>query len=93
MRSALPSSLFRHSLARQAFKQQQSAASKRFTSSESSPQKQQDALAAVQKTVGRVWEGAQRFLGPIGEKAGNLLGCTFSVVILEVPKPLVGGAS
>jgi F-type H+-transporting ATPase subunit g len=64
-------SLFRHSLARQAFRQRYAAPSRRFASTETS---QQDALAAVQKTLGRVWEGAQKFLGPVGEKAGNLLG-------------------
>ncbi len=51
MRSALPSSLFRHSLARQAFKQQQSVASRLFVSTKSSQCKHQDAVAAVQKTT------------------------------------------
>lgn len=76
MRSALPSSLLRHSLTRQAFNKQRASTSKRFASStESGQQKAQDALGVAQKTAEKLWESAQKFLGPLGEKAGNLLGC------------------
>lgn len=68
--------LLRQSLARQFVRQQRLAAQKRFnsTSTENAQQKAQDALAAAQKNAGKVWESAQKFLGPLGEKAGNLLG-------------------
>lgn len=81
MRSALASSLFRRSLARQAFKQQPSVASRRFAS-EADQRKQQGAFAVIQQTAGRVWEGTRKFLGPLGEQAGNLLGCESSLLIL-----------
>ena len=84
MRSALPSSLFRHSLARQAFKQQPSVASRRFAS-EADQRKQQGAFAFVQQTASRIWDGTRKFLGPLGEQAGNLLGCKFPLLTLLYP--------
>jgi len=75
MRSALPSSLVRHSVARQSLRQQRGAASKRFATSSSGSSN--DPLAAAQKAAGRLWEGSQKLLGPMGEKIGNLLGCKF----------------
>ncbi|PPQ69278.1 hypothetical protein CVT25_005935 [Psilocybe cyanescens] len=77
MRPAVPASLFRHSLARQALGQQRSAASKRFASSASESQAQkkaQETFASVQKNAGKFFESAQKFLGPAGDKLGNLLG-------------------
>ena len=85
MRFALPSSLLRHSLTRQVVNKQRASTSKRFASStESSQHKAQDALGAAQKTAEKLWESAQKFLGPLGEKAGNLLGC-MSIIALKIP--------
>jgi len=82
MRSALPSSLVRHSLARQSLRQQGGAASKRFASSSSGSTN--DTLTAVQKAAGRLWEGSQKLLGPMGEKIGNMLGCKFTLVAFSL---------
>ncbi|KAF8879538.1 mitochondrial ATP synthase g subunit-domain-containing protein [Gymnopilus junonius] len=76
MRTAVPSSILRHSVARQALHQQRAAASKRLMSSsaESSQKKAQDALSAAQKNAEKVWESTKKFLEPAGEKVGKLLG-------------------
>ncbi|KAF8956174.1 mitochondrial ATP synthase g subunit-domain-containing protein [Flammula alnicola] len=62
-----------HSLARQVLRQQ---SSKRFASSttESTQKKAQDALSAAQKNAGKFLESAKKFLEPVGDKAGQLLG-------------------
>uniref|UniRef100_A0A8H8CF21 Uncharacterized protein n=1 Tax=Psilocybe cubensis TaxID=181762 RepID=A0A8H8CF21_PSICU len=72
MRPAVPASLLRHSLARQ----QRSVATKRYASTDSSQaqKKAQETLASVQKNASKFFENAQKFLGPVGEKVGNLLG-------------------
>ena len=53
----------------------------RFASSapntEELQKKAQDALSSVQKGLGQAFETGKRFLGPVGEKAGTLLGCTW----------------
>ncbi|KAF5354898.1 hypothetical protein D9756_005301 [Leucocoprinus leucothites] len=36
--------------------------------------KAQDALAGAQKAAGKAWESVSKFLGPAGQKLGNLLG-------------------
>lgn len=66
------------SFARQALRQRlpKQQISKRFNSSSSeNAKKAQDALATAQATASRVLEGVQKALGPIGERAGNMLGC------------------
>ncbi|PPQ96549.1 hypothetical protein CVT26_006335 [Gymnopilus dilepis] len=72
MRPAVPSSVLRHSFTRQV----RSAPPRRLMSStaENSQKKAQDALAAAQKNAEKAWEGTKKFLGPLGERAGNLLG-------------------
>jgi hypothetical protein len=68
----------RQSLARLALRRQPIRSSKRFASSSESQQKQgQDALAAAQNISGKVFENAKKFLEPIGEQTGRLLGCAF----------------
>lgn len=59
----------------------------RFASStpntEELQKKAQETFASVQKGLGQALEAGKKFLGPVGEKAGNLLGgtlifpCTF----------------
>ncbi|KAI0350423.1 hypothetical protein OH77DRAFT_1413092 [Trametes cingulata] len=50
----------------------------RFASStpnaEELQKKAQDTLQSVQKGLGRAFEAGKKFLGPVGEKAGNMLG-------------------
>ncbi|KAI1792059.1 mitochondrial ATP synthase g subunit-domain-containing protein [Ganoderma leucocontextum] len=43
-------------------------------SSEELQKKAQDALSSVQKGLGQAFEAGKKFLGPVGEKAGTLLG-------------------
>ncbi len=72
-----------HSFARQALRQRLPAQtlSKRFNSSTSeNAKKAQDALASAQATAARVLSSVQKALGPVGEKAGNLLGCALFFV-------------
>lgn len=54
----------------------QSAAGRRFASSqtEAAQKKAQDALGAAQKNAEKALEAGKKFLGPVGEKAGNMLG-------------------
>ncbi|KAF8992740.1 mitochondrial ATP synthase g subunit-domain-containing protein [Cyathus striatus] len=68
MRSSLPASLLRQSLARNSLRQQ-----RRFASSEAE-KKAQDALATAQKTAGNALEGAKKLLEPVGRKLGQMLG-------------------
>ncbi|KIM73295.1 hypothetical protein PILCRDRAFT_829234 [Piloderma croceum F 1598] len=52
------------------------SAGRRFasTNTEGAQKKAQDALGSVQKNAERAWETAKKALGPLGEKAGNMLG-------------------
>lgn len=52
-------------------------AGRRFasTNTEAAQKKAQDALSGVQKNAEQIWASAKKFLGPVGEKAGNMLGC------------------
>ncbi|KAI0656372.1 mitochondrial ATP synthase g subunit-domain-containing protein [Cubamyces menziesii] len=43
-------------------------------STEEMQKKAQDVFASVQKGLGQAFEAGKKFLGPVGEKAGNLLG-------------------
>ncbi|KAJ3575114.1 hypothetical protein NP233_g1310 [Leucocoprinus birnbaumii] len=45
----------------------------RYNSS-ATEKKAQDALAGAQKASGKAWESISKFLGPAGQKLGNLLG-------------------
>ncbi|KAF5380517.1 hypothetical protein D9615_004743 [Tricholomella constricta] len=71
MRPVLPTTL-RHSVLRRA------PANARFASTnpsvEAAQQKAKEALGSAQKNAGKAWEGAVKFLGPVGQRAGNLLG-------------------
>lgn len=80
MRPSLPASLLRHSLARNTFHQQRAVAAKRFatSSTEGAQQKAQDALASIQKNAGKFFGGVKNFLEPVGERAGQLLGCVYT---------------
>ena len=57
------------------FQQQRFASS--TPSTEELQKKAQDALGTVQKGLGQALETGKRLLGPVGEKAGNMLGGTF----------------
>ncbi|KAG6820816.1 hypothetical protein H0H93_011110 [Arthromyces matolae] len=72
MRTALYSAL-RQAALRRTFVQSQGT---RFasTSTDAAQQKAKDALGNAAQTAGKAWEGAVKFLGPVGEKAGSLLG-------------------
>ncbi|KAG6920149.1 hypothetical protein DXG01_004915 [Tephrocybe rancida] len=71
MRAALPTT-FRHTVLRR----MATPTAKRFasTSSEAAQQKAKDALGSATQTAGKAWEGAVKFLDPVGQRAGNLLG-------------------
>jgi len=71
MTSQFAASLLRQSFLRQSLRLQQ----RRFASTESAQKKATEALSDAGKTAEKVLEGAKKFLGPVGEKAGNLLGC------------------
>ncbi|KAF7966735.1 hypothetical protein HWV62_37259 [Athelia sp. TMB] len=51
-------------------------AGRRFasTSTETAQKKAQDALGGAQKSAEQLWASAKKLLGPVGEKAGNMLG-------------------
>ncbi|KAF7768380.1 hypothetical protein Agabi119p4_7623 [Agaricus bisporus var. burnettii] len=67
---ASSSAALRRSAARSAFRRPNGA---RFNST-STEKKAQDALAGAQKTAVKGWEKLVQFLGPAGQKLGNLLG-------------------
>jgi F-type H+-transporting ATPase subunit g len=52
------------------------------TNSEGAQKKAQDALGSVQKNAEKAWETAKKALGPVGEKAGNMLGCEYFLSVL-----------
>ena len=70
------SASIRQPLARFALRRQPIQSSKRFASS-SEQKGAQDALATVQKLSGKAFESAKKFLQPVGEQTGRLLGCVF----------------
>lgn len=74
MNVALASSaVLRRSIARSALRRPNGA---RFNST-STEKKAQEALAGAQKAAGKAWESVVQFLGPAGQKIGNLLGGTY----------------
>jgi F-type H+-transporting ATPase subunit g len=75
--SAAASSFVSRSVARQAFLNQQRAVAGRRFQSSAPEQKAQDALATAKNYAGKFFEATKKFLGPVGDKAGQLLGCTF----------------
>ena len=58
------------------FRQQQRFASS-APNTEELQKKAQDTFASVQKGLGQAFETGRKFLGPVGEQAGRLLGCTW----------------
>jgi hypothetical protein len=44
--------------------------------SESTQKKAQDTLASAQKNASKLWESSKKYLDPLTEKAGQMLGCT-----------------
>jgi hypothetical protein len=85
-----------HPVARQALRQRlpTNHFSKRLASytTESTQKKAADALSTAQATALRFLEGAQKALGPLGEKAGNLLGCTSPLSSFHGILPCVSAA-
>ncbi|KAG6327752.1 hypothetical protein ID866_11338 [Astraeus odoratus] len=55
------------------------ARSARFASTEAAQKKAQEALGTAQKQAERLFETAKKNLGPLGERAGALLGLELSV--------------
>jgi F-type H+-transporting ATPase subunit g len=51
------------------------------TNTEGAQKKAQDALGSVQKNAEKAWESVKKVLGPVGEKAGNMLGCECSCFV------------
>lgn len=94
---ASSSAALRRSAARSAFRRPNGT---RFNST-STEKKAQDALAGAQKTAVKGWEKLVQFLGPAGQKLGNLLGgvcfhpcdfkrlLTFWVLVVGYKEPLV----
>ncbi|KAF5342392.1 hypothetical protein D9611_001125 [Ephemerocybe angulata] len=73
MRSALPSTLLRQSVRRPALRTQRRFASSSPTQ-EAAQKKAQDALANAQVGAEKLLASVKKILGPVGEKAGQLLG-------------------
>ncbi|KAJ2921586.1 hypothetical protein H1R20_g15508, partial [Candolleomyces eurysporus] len=75
MRSSLPLTLLRQSANRQALRQR-APRSVRFasTNTEAAQKKAQETLATAQVSAEKFLASAKKFLGPVGEKAGQLLG-------------------
>jgi F-type H+-transporting ATPase subunit g len=44
--------------------------------SESTQKKAQDTLTSAQKNASKLWESSKKYLDPLTEKAGQMLGCT-----------------
>jgi F-type H+-transporting ATPase subunit g len=82
MRSAVYTSTFRQAVRPRRLPTQSS----RFASSttETAQKKAQDALGSAQKTAEKLWESSKTFLGPLGERAGTMLGCTSSCGLLPL---------
>jgi hypothetical protein len=78
MRSSLPLTLLRQSANRQALRQR-APRSVRFasTNTEAAQKKAQETLATAQASAEKFLASAKKFLGPVGDKAGQLLGCTY----------------
>jgi len=72
MRSAVSTSAFRQALRPRRLP----ANSQRFasTSTENAQKKAQDALGSAQKNAEKLWETTKKLLGPLGERAGTMLG-------------------
>lgn len=91
MRSTLPTAFFRQAAARP--RPPASFTARRFasTSSENAQKKAQDALGVAQKNAEKLWENAKKVLGPLGERAGTLLGSYRQPVIYnaQVARELV----
>ncbi|KAG6866406.1 hypothetical protein C0991_004691 [Blastosporella zonata] len=73
MRTVLPTTL-RHTVLRRTAVPNNVRSRFASTSTEATQQKAKDALGSAAQTAGKVWEGAVKFLGPVGQRAGNLLG-------------------
>jgi len=73
MRSVVSTSTFRQAVRSRPPPSQ----SLRFASSttETAQKKAQDALGSAQKTAEKLWESSKKILGPLGERAGTMLGC------------------
>ena len=75
--SATTSSFIYRSVTRRAFINQQRAVADRRFQSSTPEQKAQDALATAKNYASKFFEATKRFLGPVGDKAGQLIGCKF----------------
>lgn len=75
MRPTLSTSAFRQAARPRRFN---ASTQTRFasTTSENAQKKAQDALGAAQKNMEKLWEITKNSLGPLGERAGSMLGCT-----------------
>ena len=62
----------------------QSPAGRSFLSSqtEAAQKRAQDAFTAAQRNAGKAFGAGLKFLGPVAEKAGNMLGCECPVFLL-----------
>lgn len=57
---------------------------------EAAQKKAQDALASAQKFAGQAVETGKQYLGPVGERFGNLLGGTFPLIAVSPTTTLSG---
>jgi hypothetical protein len=61
-----------------ALRQRSPLAQRRFASSstEQAQKKAQETLASAQKQAEKAWEAASKYMGPLGERIGSMLGGT-----------------
>lgn len=50
---------------------------------EEAQKKAQEALASAGKRLGQAVEVGKKYLGPVGEKAGNMLGCEYLLSLIQ----------
>jgi len=58
-----------------AFRRYSSTGTNPSASAEAAQKKAADAFAQAQATGEKLWKGAKKALGPVGEKVGEMLGC------------------
>ena len=72
--TALRRPVARHSFRSHLFRQTRFTSSSANTASTGAEKKAQDTLGNLGKNAERLWEGTKTFLGPVGERVGNMLG-------------------
>jgi F-type H+-transporting ATPase subunit g len=76
------SSVLRQTLARSVFRTPTNSAARRYASNEAAQKKAQEALSSAQENATKVLDGVKKLLEPVGQKFGQLFGCTLHFNIL-----------